>query len=345
MTVSPITVGIIGAGSISAYHIRGLQQAGARVAAIAARTLESAQRCAHEFGIPHFTADFHEILTDPSIDAVVIATPDYLHMPQAIAALRAGKTVLLQKPMARSARECEQIMHAADETGGHVYVSFMHRYFEEIELLRTLLDRGALGQILSVRQRNATPGADWAAWFYHKEQVGGGVLLQLGVHGIDLLRHVFGDIVSVRATTARMIDARTLADGTVIHPDAEDLVIATYRFASGLIAVHECSYSEVAGTDRFRMEVYGTAGTAWLRTERGRLALYAPDYIGQTGWLAPDIHTDQVGYRQHQHFLAMVTGDAPPDNSARDGLASIRVVEAVYRAAETNTWEEVETDA
>ena len=171
------------------------------------------------------------------------------------------------------------------------------------------------------------------------------MLLQLGVHGIDLLRHLFGDIVSVRATTARMVSARTLADGTVVHPDAEDLVLATYRFASGMIATHECSYSEVAGTDRFRMEVYGTAGTAWLRTERGRLALYAPDYIGQAGWLVPDLRTDQVGYRQHQHFLAMVRGDVSPDHSARAGLASIRVVEAVYRAANTTTWEEVETDA
>jgi predicted dehydrogenase len=342
---SPINIGMIGAGSISAYHIAGLRQAGARVGAIAARTLESAQRRAQEFGIPRFMADYHDILADPSIDAVVIATPDYLHMPHAIDALCAGKPTLLQKPMARNTDECVQIIRVADGTGVPLYVSFMHRYFEEVELMRNLLNEGALGQVLSVRQRNATPGADWAGWFYHKENVGGGVLLQLGVHGIDLLRHVFGEIVSVRATTARMIHERTLADGTVIHPDAEDLVIATYRFASGMIAVHESSYTEVAGTDRFRMEVYGTAGTAWLRTERGRLAIYAPDYIGQKGWLVPDILTDRVEYRQHRHFLDMLTGDAPPDHSAHDGLVSLRVIEAVYRAAETSTWEAVEVDA
>ena len=296
MTESPINIGMIGAGSISAYHIAGLQQAGARFGAIAARTLESAQRRAHEFGISRFTADYHDILADPSIDAVVIATPDYLHKPHAIDSLRAGKPTLLQKPMARSTGECEQIIRAADSNGVPLYVSFMHRYFEEVELLHSLLNDGALGRVLSVRQRNATPGADWAGWFYSKESVGGGVLLQLGVHGIDLLRYIFGEIVGVRATTARMIHERTLADGTVIHPDAEDLVIATYRFESGMIAVHESSYTEVAGTDRFRMEVYGAAGTAWLRTERGRLAVYAPDYIGNRGWLVPDIRTDRVGY-------------------------------------------------
>ena len=109
MTESPINLGMIGAGSISAYHIAGLQQAGARFGAIAARTLESAQRRAHEFGISRFTADYHDILADPSIDAVVIATPDYLHKPHAIDSLRAGKPTLLQKPMARSTGECEQI--------------------------------------------------------------------------------------------------------------------------------------------------------------------------------------------------------------------------------------------
>ena len=341
MAETLVNVGIIGAGFISAYHIRGLQEAGARVGAVAGRTLESATRRAREFGIPHGTNDYHEILNDPAIDAVVIATPDYLHMTHAIDALRAGKATLLQKPMARNSEECSQILRVAGETGTPLYVSFMHRYLEEVELLRDLLGAGALGEVHAVRQRNATPGADWAGWFYRKENVGGGVLLQLGVHGIDLLQHIFGAIESVRATTALMRPERTLADGTVVHPDAEDLVIATYRFRSGMLATHDCSYGEVAGTDRFRMEVYGDSGTAMLRTARGRLALFAPDYVGHRGWFVPEIRTERIGYRQHRHWLDMLLGVAEPDNSAVDGLASIRVAEAVYRAAETGTSEEV----
>ena len=161
------------------------------------------------------------------------------HARRAIAALEAGKPALLQKPMARNSAECRAIIAAAQATGVPLFVSFMHRYLEEIEQVRPLLERGVLGRVHSVRQRNATPGADWAAWFYRKENVGGGVLLQLGVHGIDLLRHLFGEIVRVRATTALMIKERMLADGTVVRPNAEDLVIATYEFASGLIAAHE----------------------------------------------------------------------------------------------------------
>jgi predicted dehydrogenase len=337
---TPLRIGMIGAGFISGYHIQGLLDAGAEIAAVYSQPVESASRRAAQYGIATATDDLAAILGDDTIDAVVVATPDYLHMEHAIRALEAGKPVLLQKPMARNTAECRAII-AAQRPGVPVFVSFMHRYFEEIEMLRHVLAEGALGDVYFVRQRNATRGADWAAWFYSKEMVGGGVMLQLGTHGIDLLRHVFGEIRRVRATTTQVIKERTLADGTVVRPDSEDLVIATYAFENGLHASHECAYAEVAGTDRFRMEVYGTRGTAWLRTERGRLAIYAPEYTGVDGWYAPEITTERVGFRQHRHFLDMLRGAAPPDQSAHDGLMSVAVVEAIYRADESAGWEEV----
>ena len=343
MTAKPLQIGMVGAGFISHYHIQGLQQAGAVVRSIYSHTLASAQTRASEYGIGTATDNYDDVLRDPAIDAVLIATPDFTHEEFTVKALQAGKPVLLQKPMGRNADECRRMLDVADQTGTLFFVSFMHRYFEEIEMLRDLLQQNALGDIYSIRQRNATPGADWAAWFYSKELVGGGVLMQLGVHGIDLLRHVFGEITHVKATTASMKPERQLADGTVVHHDAEDLVFASYRFASGAIASHESSFGEVAGTDRFRMEVYGSHGTAWLRTERGRLAIFAPEHVGQRAWLTPEIKTDAVGMRQHRHFIDMVSGVAQPDQSAVDGLKSILVAEAVYHAASSNKWEEVST--
>ena len=164
---------------------------------------------------------------------------------------------------------------------------------------------------------------------------------QLGRHGVDLIRYLFGEIVAVQAVTALMKTERTLADGSVIHPDNEDLVFAIYRLASGVLVTHETAYNEVAGTERFRMEIYGEKGTIWLRSERGRLALYAPEYLGQEGWLVPTLPEEPLGARHHRHFLAMVCGEEPPDNSARDGLATGVVAEAAYRSAETGGWEEV----
>lgn len=342
MTNSRPRIGMLGAGFISDYHLSGLQQAGAEIVSLYSRTEATAAAKAAQYGIPHHTTDHAELLARDDLDAVVITTPDFTHEPLAIAAAQAGQAILLQKPMARSSAECRRIIAAAEAAGVPLFVSFMHRYLVEIERTRALLAVGTLGPVHTVRQRNATPGADWAAWFFSKEKVGGGVVLQLGVHGIDLLRQLFGEIVQVKATTALLRQTRTLADGTLVQPDNEDTALAIYRFASGVQATHEMSYNEVAGTDRFRMEIYGERGTAWLRTERGRLALYAPDQTSQPGWFEPALPPPNFAYRQHRHFLEMLTGAAPPDSSARDGLATLLVSEAIYRSAATDTWQEVE---
>jgi len=337
----PLRVAILGAGFISDYHITGLQEAGAQVVAIFGQTEAKVREKAQRFGIPSATTSYQDILARGDIQAVVIATPDFTHKELALAAIRARKAVLLQKPMARTSQECLEIIEAAQAAGVPLLVSFMHRYFEEVEAVRDALAHGAIGPVFLVRQRNATPGADWAAWFYSKEKVGGGVVLQLGVHGIDLLRYLFGEIEAVKAATAIMKKQRTLADGTVVIPDNEDLAVAIYRFASGTLAIHEICYNEVAGTDRFRMEIYGEQGSAWLRTERGRLAIYAPQYLGRQGWFIPDLPPSRVGWRQHRHVLAMLRGDQPLDTSARDGLATLLIAEAIYRSANSGQWEEV----
>jgi predicted dehydrogenase len=335
-------IGILGAGFISDYHIQGLQAAGAEIVTIASQTEESAQSKARAYRIPSYTSNIRAVLDRADVEAVLILTPDFTHRDLAIAALQSGKAVYLQKPMARSSRECREILETAARMGLPLFVSFMHRYFVEVERAKQLLVENGLGQVYSIRQRNATPGAAWADWFYQRENVGGGVVMQLGVHGIDLLRYLFGEIEAVLATTALVKARRTLSDGRVVEPDNEDLALVTYRLASGALAVHEITYNEVAGTDRFRMEIYGEKGTVWLRTERGRLAVYLVEQSGAGGWFMPDLPPENVGCRQHAHFLEMLSGEAPVDDSARDGLASVLVAEAIYRSAKSGSWEAVE---
>jgi predicted dehydrogenase len=336
-----VKVGVLGAGFISDYHIQGLQSAGAEVVAISSLNEEKAQQKAQQYHIQRSTNDYQKILEMPDIQAVVILTPDFTHRQVAIDAANTGKAILLQKPMARTSSECKEIISVAQEAGVALHVSFMHRYFEEVDALRGLLEQKTIGNILTVRQRNATPGANWATWFFDRDAVGGGVVMQLGIHGIDLLRSLFGEIEAVRATTALMVRERTLVDGTKVIPTNEDLAVMTYRFRSGMIAVHEAFYNEVAGTDRFRMEVYGDQGTAWLRTERGRLAVYSPDDHSQMGWFKPNLPKANFGYRQHRHFLKMVTGEEPHDGSHQDGLASVQIAEAIYESAAKGEWEEI----
>ncbi len=331
-------IGILGAGSISDYHIQGLQKAGGQVRAIFSLDLEAARRKAEQYGIPVYTDQVGRLLDDQQLSALVIATPDFTHAELAIAAARAGKAILMQKPMARSSAECRAILDACRRHLVACFVSFMHRYFPEIEALRHLLARGELGDICMVRQRNATPGAGWADWFYRRDLVGGGVAMQLGVHGIDLLRYLFGEIEAVKATAAITLEQRLMADGRVIRPDNEDLALATYRFAQGLLATHEMSYTEAAGTDRFRLEVYGSQATAWLRSELGGLSLRK---TGQA-WQTISLPSEDVGIRQHAHFLAMLRGEAAHDGSHLDGMAAVQVVEAIYRSDAARDWVKVD---
>ncbi len=193
-----------------------------------------------------------------------------------------------------------------------------------------MLRTGALGQVTTIRQRNATPGAEWAGWFYDPEQ-SGGVVAQLGVHGIDLLRYLFGEISQVLAIESTSRAMRRLADDSDVPVDTADFATALYRFDSGLLGVHEMSYREVAGTDRFRMEVYGDEGTAWLRSERGEFA-WAHSIDGEVTWHTPALPPGDFGVRHHAHVLAMVRGDEPLDTRLR-WFAALRIVEAIDASA------------
>jgi myo-inositol 2-dehydrogenase/D-chiro-inositol 1-dehydrogenase len=332
--------GILGAGYISDYHIEGLIAAGAKVVSVCSRCEQKAAAKAAQHGIDHHCTDPDELLARSDIDLVVIATPDSTHEALAVAAAKAGKAILLQKPMARSSAEAARIVDTANQASVPLIVSFMHRYFEEVVAARDLLAKGTLGDVHMLRQRNATPGADWAGWFYDSAE-SGGVVMQLGVHGIDLVRFLFGEIEAVKGAASSAKSVRMLANGTTVKPDNEDLAIATYRLHSGVLVTHEMSYREAAGTDRFRMEIYGARGTAWLRTELGALALCIPAESHE--WTVLSLPETTLGLRHHEHVLAMIRGESPVDSSAEDGIASLLVAEAIYRSAQSGDWTPVET--
>lgn len=329
-----VRIGCIGAGFIAGYHLDGLQAAGgAEVRVVTARTHARAAAVAARYGIPEALTDYRALLERADIDAVLILTPDDSHEEVALAAAAAGKAIMLQKPMAPTAAACRRIIAAAEAHRVDLQVSFLHRHFDEVICARELLASGRLGPVEAVRMRNATPGADWNDWFFSQARVGGGVVLQLGVHGIDLLRHLVGEIAGVMASTARRRSERVLADGRIVHPDNDDNALALYRFADGIEGSHEMSMSEIQGCDRFRLEIYCQRGTLWLRSERGRLALYAPEVTGRPGWFMPSLAPHLEGARHHAHWLDILRGRTPSTPTAQDGLAATLVAEAIYRSA------------
>ena len=331
---TPLRVAVIGGGFISEYHVDGLRAAGgAEVTVLVGRDPDRTRQRADALGIPEAATDADAVCARPDVDAVVIATPDITHKPLAIAALRAGKPILLQKPMAMTSAESAAIIAVAEESGVRTTVSFMHRYFPEVRWLRERIGAGTFGAVHFIRMRNATPGADWADWFFDGDHVAGGVVMQLGVHGIDLLQHLFGPISAVSARSSTFKPNREMADGRTVVSALEDNVLAAYEFAGGSTAGHEMSFTEVAGCDRFRLEVYFENASVWLRSDM------APAIVNEgSGWQTVELDDEPLGKSHHEHWISVAAGREPADDTAASGLSTMVVGEHIYRSARERRW-------
>jgi len=328
-----VRVAVIGAGFIADYHLAALATVPqAAVCAIASRSAGKAEALARRWGVALATTDVDGVLEGSDVDAVIITTPDDTHEELAIRAAQARKAVLLQKPMATDSAACRRIIAAACGANVDLQVSFMHRYFEEVVRAGALIGEGAIGRIESVRIRNATPGPDWSDWFFKRDRIGGGAVLQLGTHGIDLVEHLFGAIDAVSARTATLRATRLLADGRRVPVENPDSAWATYTLASDVVASHEISMLEQKGTDRFRLEIYGSEGTIWLRSELGALSL-ASSQRGGDGWVTPLLPQPPFGQRQHRRWLQGLLGVEPREETARAGLRTLLVAEAIERSS------------
>lgn len=329
-----IGIAFVGTGSIAAYHLDALAALpDAAVRVVVGRDAAKSAAFAVARGIPAGTNDLDAVLGRADIDAIIVASPDDTHEAICLKAIAAGKAILVQKPMAPDAAACRRMIAAAQTAKVDLQVSFMHRYFEEFAAARDLIDAGAIGTPTSARMRNATPGPDWADWFFKKSNIGGGVVLQLGVHGIDLLTQLFGPVVSLNATTAILRPARRLADGRIVAVETPDSAWATYRFAVGIAAAHDMSMIEAAGTDRFGLEIYGTDGTILLRGAAGPLRLRRK---GAAVWETPALPGPPLGQRHHRRWLDGLNGTKPQETTARDALAGLLIAEAIERSAATD---------
>lgn len=334
MEAARIGVALLGAGFIAEYHLAGLAASGgADVRVVVGRTRAKAEALAQRFGVPEASTDVAATLDRHDVHAVIVATPDDTHEAIAIAAAQAGKAILLQKPMAGSVAGAERIAVAAARHGVDLQVSVMHRFFDEVAQARQWLDEGLIGRVLGARIRNATPGPDWGAWFFQRANVPHGVADQLGVHGIDLALHLLGRVHSVSARARIAMPVRHLRDGTSVEVETIDNASATYALGDGTLVTHEMSMIEVAGCDRFRMEIYGEHGTMWLRTERGRIAVFAPERFGRD-WHVPALPDSAPGQRQHAAWLDGVASVASRLDTAGDALRGMRVVQALMRSSE-----------
>lgn len=316
--------GVIGAGGVADRQMLPNTQdvSVARWVAVMRRTAEGARAIAEKYGIPRWYDTVEGLLEDEEVEAVYIATPVAYHCEQAVAAAEHGKHVLLEKPMARTPEEGRRILEACRSYGVRLMVCFPLRFSLTYQHLRALIQRGHLGRIVEMRAQLAK----WyplspEAWRSRPELSGGGVLMDLGSHLLDLARWLVGEVREVAAFV-----------GQLAFPlPVEDTAVALLRFANGAVGVVDVAFS-VARSENL-LEVYGTEGMAFIGPgePRGR--------VMRQGQVEPLPESPLSPYRAElEHFSRAILEGIPLLSTGEDGLRNVELIEAAYRSAREGRW-------
>jgi predicted dehydrogenase len=342
-------VTMLGTGLIGLFYTNTLhgQRGRDRVEVVYSRTLERAQTAAREWGVPHATSDLREAIEHPDTDTVVVGLPNGVHEEAIALAAAAGKAVLCTKPLARSAEEAKRILDTVEKAG--VFGGYLEDLCYTPKTLKAVqsVRDGALGDVTWVRSRETHPGPH-SAWFWDREQAGGGAIVDLGCHCIEIIRSFAGK-------DNRPLEVVCWSD-TLVHPiAAEDNAIALIRFESGAMGQFEVSWTFRGGMD-LRDEVAGTEGTIWLNhflrtgfemwTSGGSGGYVAEKAESASGWLFPvGDEVSELGYVDmfSDMFTSMDEGRQPME-TLYDGYVVNAIMDACYRSAESHAWEPVQLD-
>lgn len=332
-----VKLGLIGCGAIAKqYHMPALLRTpGCKIVAVCDIIPERADYAAKFFGLDQSRSYYEAegLLNLDEVDAVIILTPNYNHCEMTVRAAEHYKHVFVTKPMARSESECKRMIEACSDKGVQLFVSFMHRYLTGIREAKEMISRGDIGKVQMVRVLNA-PGATSTVseWFYKKENVGGGAVIDIGVHGIDIVRYLIGEIKQVIHSTTGRFQDEIFTDGKWVKPDNEDHAVAVYETESGCIVNHVISWHHWSMADRFSMEIFGDHGTIMIRGAMGTLTVFRKDSLFGPAWISPQIPYKLLGIEQHESFVNMIRTGKPVYPDGKEGLACIRVVNAIYES-------------
>jgi predicted dehydrogenase len=311
------------------------------------RSEERAAAFAAEWDIPHQSTDLREAIEHPATDTVVVALPNDLHEEAIRIAAEAGKAVLCTKPLGRTADEAKRILDLVERHG--VFNGYLEDLSYTPKALRAaeLIEQGAIGDVMWARSRETHSGPH-SAWFWDVEKAGGGPIVDLGCHCIEVIRGFVGK-------GNRPVEVMCHAD-TLVHPiEAEDNAIALIKFESGAVGQFEVSWTFRGGMD-VRDEVAGTEGTIWLNHFlRTGFEVYtsggADGYVSEkaenaAGWLFPvGDEVTELGYADMfaDMFDALDEGREPRE-TFYDGYVVNAVIDSCYRSARSRAWEPVELD-
>lgn len=342
-------IAMLGAGFIGRFYadsLHGLRSRD-RITSVYSRTEASARKFAEDYHVPFWTTDMEAAIKRKDVDIVCISLPNNLHLPAVLACAKYKKAVMTTKPLGRNAKEGLQMLKAVEKAG--IFAGYLEDLCYTPKFLKALqtVRSGALGKILWARSRETHPGPH-SDWFWDKSQSGGGAILDLACHCVEIARNYIGKDV-------RPVEVMCWADTQVKPIDAEDHAIGLVRYASGAIGQFEVSWTFRGGLD-LRDEVMGSEGTIWinnfLRTGfemflSGQGAGYVAEKAEtSSGWIFPvgdEIH--ELGYNAMftDMFDAMEQGREPAE-TFYDGYVVNAILDAAYKSAQTRRWEPVKLE-
>lgn len=344
-----IKAAVVGTGNIAIQHIESyIANPNAELYALCNTNEARLREVGLRYGVSRLYTDERRMLAElPELDAVSICTGNSTHAECATAALEAGKNVLCEKPMATSAADAEKMRQAADRAGKLLMIGFVRRFGTGCEILKDMIDKGKFGEIYYAKatflRRNGSPGG----WFGSKARSGGGPLIDLGVHIIDLTRYLMGNPrpVSVYgATFSKLGDRPELKDaksyralGSAGKPvfDVEDMASAMIRYDNGAVVHIDTSFSLNTKEDKDSIHLFGTKAGACMNPE---LEIYSSEsgYMTDMSFASPTATGFEERFqREIDHFVDCVINGTPCRAPAEDGVVLMKILDAIYKSAET----------
>lgn len=332
-----LKVGIIGCGEIAVSHARSIAEAhNARIIMTMDVKKEVAKDLADRYQAS-FTTDLDELLSNPEVDAVYIATPHHLHAPIAIKSAEAGKHVMVEKPIAVNLKQARDMIEAARKNGVLLSVCFVMRYRPDVLKAKELLEDGVIGDVIALKMSamGDKPASYWHGgysgrvktdWRTKKDQSGGGILIMNAVHNIDVMRFITG-LEAVRVYAEQ--------DTFVTPVEVEDWINVIIRYDNGAIGSIDAS-SCAKGREGFGDRIFGKEGQIALGSPL-RLYTTLPDEGFEPGrW--NEIHLPQIGNPRtlyvEKFAEAVLSGADEPPVTGEDGLKALQVIIAAYESGE-----------
>ena len=346
---SMVKIAMLGAGLIGEFYAQSLlgHRSRDQICSVYSRSIERAQAYAERWNVPRATTSLTKAIHDTDSELVVVAVPNHMHEEAVLESARAGKGVLCTKPLGRNASEARRMLEAVERAG------VFHGYLEDLvytpKTLKALdtVSSGSLGKILWVRSRETHPGPH-SAWFWDKATAGGGAIVDMGCHCIEIARSFIGKEI-------RPVEV-VCWGATQVHPiDSEDHAIGLVRYENGAIGQFEVSWSFRGGMD-LRDEIAGTEGTIWLNhwlrtgfevfSSVGSAKYVSEKSESSSGWLFPvGDEASALGYTEmFQDMLDAYENHSAPRESFYDGYVVNAIIDAAYRSMESKRWEAITID-